>query len=292
MAWPSRRCPWPHKPQFVNSSILKQSFHVLTVTLLSLLLPLSFLLLARLACVSYYSSVLADSIPQILPFPLSFLFNANPSPLHALVAFFTVCTLLHGLTGRITPLSERPLPPPGTAFHQARLPMAWAVLCAVQVCVGLGIEGSIAAGVDGSPLRLGSAERSLLSKAIFFLGLHETTAYWSRVVVRPVADDTVFGGPQAEEGLLGRVVVAAGFGGLWWWRLRGEVDAMVVVPEVKKELMMGIGVADFAGWWLYYLTVTIGMVRIVKGLMWVGIVLFCRKVKRDLGELSLDEEIV
>ncbi|KAF8039713.1 hypothetical protein BT93_B2049 [Corymbia citriodora subsp. variegata] len=292
MVWRITHCPWPHKPQFLNSFILKQSFHVLTVTLLSLLLPLSFLLLARLSCVSYYSSVFADSIPEIIPFPLSFLFNANPSPLHALVAVFTVCTLLHGLTGRITLLTERSPPPPGAALYRAHLPVAWAVLCALQACVGLGIEGTIAAGVDGSAPRLGSAERNLLSKAIFFLGLHETTAYWSRAVVRPVADDTVFGGALADEGLLGRAAVAAGFGGLWWWRLRGEVEAMVVVPEVKKELMMAVGAVDFLGWWLYYLTVTIGMVRIVKGLMWVGIILFCRKVKEDSGEPRLDEEIV
>lgn len=207
------------------------------------------------------------------------------------MAIVTVCTLLHGLTGRITLLTEPPPPLPGAALRRARLPMAWAVLCALQVCVGLGIEGSIVAGVYGSPLHLGGAERSLLSKAIFFLGLHETTVYWSRTVVRPVADDTVFGGTQAE-GPLGRAAVAAGFGGLWWWRLRSEVEAMVVVPELKKELMMDIGVADFVGWWLYYLTVTIGMVRIVKGLMWVGIVLLCRKVKEDLGEPCLDEEIV
>lgn len=184
-----------------------------------------------------------------------------------------------------------PLPLPGLALRQACLPMAWAILCALQVCVGLGIEGSIAAGFDGSLLRLGGVEKSLLSKAVFFLGLHETTVYWSRAVVRPVADDTVFGGRRAE-GLLGRVAAAASFGGLWWWRLRAEVEAMVVVPEVKKKLQMDIGVADFVGWWLYYLTVTIGMVRIVKGLMWIGIVLFCRKVKEDLGEPGLDEEIV
>lgn len=288
MAWPTTHSPRPREPNLLNSSILKRSFHVLTVTLLSLSLPLSFLLLARLSRVSYYSSVVADSIPQILPFPLPFLFYTNPSLLHALVAIFTVCTLLHGLTGKITLLTE---PPPGAALRQARLPMAWAVLFALQVCVCLGIEGSIAAGIDGSPLRLGGAERSLLSKAIFFLGLHETTVYWSRAVVRPLADDTVFGCAQAE-GPLGRAAVAMGFGGLWWWRLRGEVEAMVVVPEVKKELMMGIGAADFVGWWLYYLTVTIGMIRIVKGLMWVGIVLFCRQVKEDLGEPCLDEEIV
>ncbi|KAI6694601.1 hypothetical protein NL676_022311 [Syzygium grande] len=291
MVWRIARCPRPRQPKFLDPSILKQGFHVLSVTLLSLLLPLSFLVLARLSCFDYHSPILAGSIRRVLPFPFSFLLYTNPTLLHAVVAIFTVCTLLHGLTGRITLLTEPPPPPPGRALRKARLPMAWAVLCVLQVCVGLGLEASVAARVDGSPLHLGRAERSLLSKAIFFLGLHEMTVYWSRTVVRPVVDDTVFGGMRVE-GPLGRAAVAAGFGVLWWWRLRGEVEAMVVVPEVKKELMMGIGVADFAGWWLYYLTVTIGMVRIVKGLMWVGIVLFCRKLEDDLGEPCLDEGIV
>jgi len=58
----------------------------------------------------------------------------------------------------------------------------------------------------------------------------------------------------------------------------------VVVAEVKRELSMGIGVAEFVGWWLYYLTVTVGMVRIVKGIMWLVMLWLCRKVRENSAE--------
>jgi hypothetical protein len=50
----------------------------------------------------------------------------------------------------------------------------------------------MAAGVE-PPGSLGMEEISLLSKGVFFLGLHETTLHWCRVVVKPVVDDTIFG---------------------------------------------------------------------------------------------------
>lgn len=118
-------------------------------------------------------------------------------------------------------------------------------------------------GIDGSGF---GAEGSLVCRMVFFFGLHETMMFWGRAVVKPVVDDTVFG-VSREEGLAEKVVLAIGYGGLWWWRLREELEALVVVPEVKRELMMGLGVADFVGWWLYYLTVTIGMLRVVRGLI-------------------------
>lgn len=60
------------------------------------------------------------------------------------------------------------------------------------------------------------------------------------------------------------------FCGLWWWNLRDEVESLVAVAETKKDLLMSVGVADSVGWWLYYQTATIGMVRLVKGLLWLG----------------------
>lgn len=94
--------------------------------------------------------------------------------------------------------------------------------------------------------------------------------------MKPVVDDTVFGAARGEK-WVERVAVAASFGCIWWWRLRDEVESLVVVAKAKRELSMGIGVADFVGWWLYYLTVTIGMVRVVKGVMWLSMVLLCRR---------------
>ncbi|KAI8522578.1 hypothetical protein RHMOL_Rhmol13G0007600 [Rhododendron molle] len=51
-----------------------------------------------------------------------------------------------------------------------------------QLCIGLGIEAIIAAGIDH--------ERILSGRAVFMflLGLHETMLYWWRVVVKPVGD--------------------------------------------------------------------------------------------------------
>lgn len=104
--------------------------------------------------------------------------------------------------------------------------------------------------------------------------------YWSRTVVKPVVDDTVFGYVK-EERWVERVAMAASLGTLWWWRLRDEIESLVVMVEVKRELLIGVGIADFVGWWLYYITVTIGMVKIVKGIMWLGVILLCRRVEAN-----------
>ena len=96
------------------------------------------------------------------------------------------------------------------------------------------------------------------------------------MVVRPVVDDTVFGGARRER-WVERVGLAAGLGTLWWWRLREEVETLVLVAQVKSEQLMDVGIGDFVGWWLYYLIVTIGMVRIVKGLIWIFMISLCRR---------------
>ncbi|KAE8009346.1 hypothetical protein FH972_005786 [Carpinus fangiana] len=252
------------------SLTLRESFQIVTITLLSLLLPLSFLLLSRFLVFHYLISLNAFPSPQLSSFLLSFFLYINPSLLCFLVSIVSIATLIHGLTGKlITFLTESPA---------GRLHAAWIFVCTLQVCVGLGIEGTIAAGVE-PPGSLGMEEISLLSKGVFFLGLHETTLHWCRVVVKPVVDDTVFGVAR-EERWAERAAMAASFCGLWWWRLREQVEFLAVLPEFKREVVMGVEVADFVGWWLYYLTATIGMVRVVKGIMWVAILLLCRRAGR------------
>ena len=255
--------------------LIRQIVHILTITLLSLLLPLSFLLLARFSSAYYLLSLNSFPSLQSPSFLFSFILYTNPSVLYLLASIVSIATLIHGLTGKITFLSELPGP-----ILRPRLYIGWIFLCTLQVCVGLGIEGSIAAGIDGSSFGL---EKSLLSKTIFFLGLHETMLHWCRVVVKPVVDDTVFGVGR-EERWVEKVAMAVSFGTLWWWKLRDEVESMVVVAEVKRELSMGIGVAEFVGWWLYYLTVTVGMVRIVKGIMWLVMLWLGRKVRENSAE--------
>ncbi|XVE73444.1 hypothetical protein DITRI_Ditri11bG0118300 [Diplodiscus trichospermus] len=268
--------------KLITSPTLKESFHLLTITLLSLLLPLSFLLIARLSCVNYILNAIPSNPSQRSPsFLFSFYFYTNPALLYVLVSVVSIATLFHGLTGKIAFVSESP-----EAVYLPRLYAAWIVLCILQVSVGLGIEGSIASGIDGGGF---GVERSLLSRIIFFLGLHEIMLLWFRTVVKPVVDDTIFGAARAER-WVHRAAIALSVGTLWWWKLRDEVESLVVVAEAKKELSMEIEMADFLGWWLYYLTVTIGMVRVVKALLWLGMVLLCRRVRRNNDETSEEDQ--
>ncbi|KAJ6343760.1 hypothetical protein OIU76_005496 [Salix suchowensis] len=260
--------------KLLGCAILREPFHVLTITLLSLLLPLSFLLLARLSSYSYLLTITSDPVQQPPSSFITSLFLAvNPAILYFVVSIVSVSTLIHGLTGRITPLSREST----GAIYRPGMYTAWILLCTLQVCVGLGIEGSIAAGMfDGSAFDI---QRSLLSKVMFFLGLHETLIQWSRTVVKPVVDDAIFGAARDEKWEQ-RVILALSHGTLWWWRLRNEVESLVFSAEAKILLSMDLGAADLVGWWLYYLTVTIGTVRLVKGLIWVGVILLCKRVRR------------
>lgn len=151
--------------------------------------------------------------------------------------------------------------------------------------------GSIAAGVDAYEI---GHEKGFLTRAIFFLGLNETMFFWSNIVVKPVVDDTVFG-ISRENRWAEKAALAMSFGGLWWWRLRDEVESLVVVVEKKRDLLISIGLADFVGWWLYYLTVTIGMIKIVKSLVWVVYVMFGRSVvdiDNNVGDSRNNDEKV
>lgn len=264
----------------ISSAAPREVFYLFTLTLLSLLLPLSFLLLAKLSATQYY---LQQYSPHY-PFPSYLLYLAlriNPCILYVVVFIISVASLIHGFTGKIITTVLRDSSSSDVVSQPPRLYFAWILLCTFQVCVGLGIEGSIAAGFydpDSDHSGNFGVERSLLSRVVFLLGLHETTRVWCGMVVRPVVDDTVFGGVARKERWVERVAMGASLGTLWWWRLRDDVETLVFMGEAKKEqlnLMMmdddgGVGFMNgFVGWWLYYLTVTIGMVRVVKGLMWI-----------------------
>ncbi|KAJ8440853.1 hypothetical protein Cgig2_000741 [Carnegiea gigantea] len=261
-----------HHPIFVRG------FYLLSITLLSLLLPLSFLLLARLSSAHYLLSL--GSEPPRKSLLCSLFLYSNPNLLHVLVAFVSLATLINGLMGRIGPLSE-----PSRPVFRPRLHAAWILLCTLQGCVALGIEASIKAGVNGAGFGEG---RSMVSKVVFFLGLHETMIHWARIIVRPVVDDTVFGGPREEWGAE-RWALAACFGALSWWRLRGEVDALAGVVVAKRDIMMKIELGDFLGWWLYYMTVVIGIIRIMKGIIWLMMIPFIRRQIEDDYAIDIRE---
>ncbi|XP_030532816.2 uncharacterized protein LOC115742568 [Rhodamnia argentea] len=261
------------------AAFLREPFHVLATTLLALLLPLSFLLASRLSLSGYFFSSLAPADHALEPIALLFslFFDTNPTLLLVLLSILGIATLVHCLAGHIDVLGKLV-----GSVHRPGLYLAWVLLCASQICLLLGIGGSLVLGVvKGSSF---SYEPSSFRKALLFIGLHETMANWCRVVVKPVVDDMVLGFPR-EERWTERAAAATSFGGLWWWRMREEVESLVVVPEVKMELLMGVGVADFLAWWLYYLTVTIGMVQIVKGFMRLGMT-FSRRFTGNSGDDS------
>ncbi|WOG83857.1 hypothetical protein DCAR_0103035 [Daucus carota subsp. sativus] len=280
------QCGQAEKNASVSGSVsFKKGFQILTTTLLSLLLPLSFLLIARLSAAQY----LLDSSLYLNDQPLSKLFSVflytNPILLHVLVSTVSVSAFLHGLSnGRIVVSSNERQEP----VVRPHIYTAWIFICALQILVGLGIEGSIGEGVTGSNF---GYERSLVSRVMFFFGLHETMLHWSRTVVKPVVDDTVFGSSR-EEGWAERVLLAASFSVLWWWRLKDEVEALVVVAEVKRHLLSSVGVADVVGWWLYYLIVAVGMIRVVKGVLRAILLLLPRKAEGNTAVSSANDEKV
>jgi len=253
----------------------KEIFYIFTFTILTLLLPLSFLLLAKFSDAQYYLQTLSwYHSPHHFPYALTLALHINPLILYVLVSLFSMASFIHVLTGKIITLRD-PSSPSSTVV-QPRLYTAWILLCTFQVCVGLGIEGSIEVGLYDSDESSFGVERSFLSRVVFLVGLHQTTQVWARMVVRPVVDDTVFG-VEREVRLVERAVVAASLGGLWWWRLREDVESLVVMVEAKKEQLMDVRVSEFVGWWLYNLTVTIGMVKVIRGLIEMATIFLCRR---------------
>ncbi|XP_013634236.1 PREDICTED: uncharacterized protein LOC106339912 [Brassica oleracea var. oleracea] len=272
--------------------LVAKPFRLVTTTLLSLLLPLSFLLLSRLSSASFLFSLLKSPPPTDSYFFFSIFHYTNPAILYAVVSLISVYTLVLGLTTKITATDPNRLIPlyPHTSI-------AWLTLFLVQVSVGLGLQVTSPDGL------INGSERNFLSRLVFFFGIHEVMLLWCRVIVRPVVDSTLIRGDagrnRREETVVERVALAVSCGTLWWWKLRDEVEALVGVAEAKRALLLllpidgnvnvglGVGTVDFVNWWLYYMIVTIGMVRIVKGCLGFGMVLLFEQVsRRDPRELS------
>ncbi|XP_010523921.1 PREDICTED: uncharacterized protein LOC104802151 [Tarenaya hassleriana] len=283
------------RPMKTAEEVVVEPFRLITAALLSLLLPLSFLLLSRLSSAAFILSLSATSSPPPQQTDASFFFSiflyTNPAILYAIVSSVSVYTLVHGLTTKIaTANTDRSI------IFYPRVGIAWLILFLLQVSVGLGLEGTISEGVNGVII---GKERNFLSKIVFFLGLHEVMLLWYRVIVRPVVDDTLLGECRDRgETLVERAVLAVSCGTLWWWKLRDEVEALVGVAEAKRALLLSsnldsninynveVGMVDFVNWWLYYMVVTIGMVRIVKGSLWVGMILLFERVRRNPRGIS------
>lgn len=129
---------------------------------------------------------------------------------------------------------------------------------------------------------------------------------WYKVIVKTVVESGF--GRREEETVVERVALAASCGALWWWKLREEVEALVGVTEVKRTLLLlsidvdlnsivDLGTVDFVNWWLYYMFVTIGVVRIVTGCFRVGMILLFEQVSgifssvHDVNDINQEDDI-
>ncbi|CAK9310174.1 unnamed protein product [Citrullus colocynthis] len=231
-----------------HNSLSKKLFHLLTVTLLTLSLPLAFLLFCRLVRFHYLHAFLPLSTP--LPSILS----ADRIFLLVLISLISTAAFFDNLLGKSILLPTK----------SSGLSAAWFVLCALQIGMALGIDQGTEISIDASSLGL---RRSLWCRLMFFLGLHTAMIQWSKVAVKPVVDDTVFGAPM-EENWSERIAMAVSFGGLWWWRLRDEAESPAMVAENMMELLIDPTMADFCGLALYYLIVAIGFVKILRSFVW------------------------
>ncbi|XP_010481079.1 PREDICTED: uncharacterized protein LOC104759900 [Camelina sativa] len=235
-----------------SSWSLLRPFQMISISLLSLLVPLSFLFLSRLSLSSFSAPVTVSGV-------FCLLHQVDVGVLYTILSLIIVSTLIHNLSGK-----------PECSVLHAHLYICWIVLFIVQACVAFGIEATMSTTMSintDTSFSLASQERWVLVRVMFFLGLHEVMLMWFRVVVKPVVDDTVFGVYVEDERWSERAVVAVTFGTMWWWRLRDEVESLVVVAEVKRNLLIRLGGLDFVNWWMYYICVGIGLVKIFKGFL-------------------------
>ncbi|EFH52931.1 hypothetical protein ARALYDRAFT_907814 [Arabidopsis lyrata subsp. lyrata] len=268
-----------------------EQFRLITTTLLSLLLPLSFLLLSRLSSAAFLLSL--SSTPQNSDY---FFLNTIPALLYAVVSIITVHTLIHCLITKIRTSEDTNR---SIGFYYPRVSIAWLILLILQFSVGLGLQVTMSKGVNGI---VNGNNHNFLTRLLFFFGLLEMILQWYRVIVKTVVESG-FGGRE-EETVVERVALAASCGALWWWKLREEVEALVGVMEVKRALLLlsidvdynlnsivDLGTIDFLNWLLYYLIVTIGVVRIVKGCFRVGMILLFEQVRRIPRRISSSDVV-
>ncbi|PON72383.1 Transmembrane protein [Trema orientale] len=261
----------------IKSGIAIIPYRVITTTILSLVLPLAFLALARIACGRFLLSPLAPSSPV---FSSVFLHSINHAILYLMVSTISIAALVHTLTNKLM-ITWSPLTTLGSRPYAA-----WILLWTLLVSVGFKFNRAVAMGTGSSSFGTGM---TLFSRMIFVLGLHETMIYWSRLVVEPVVNDTIFSVVSRNERWVQRGIMGGSFGCLLYWKLRKEVEPSLVVVGLAKVEMWKIDleIADFAGLCLYYTTVMIGVVKVSKGIAWLAMSLFCRIV--DIGILSDDE---
>lgn len=109
--------------------------------------------------------------------------------------------------------------------------------------------------------------------------------------MKPVVDDTIYGESRKEK-WFETAATAVSLGGLWWWRLRDEAEVLVVVAESKWLTSTELGWADISGWCLYYITVVIGIAKIVKYCIgWFGGIFVSRKHSKTSNLVGVEDNV-
>lgn len=241
---------------------LKQSFHAICLTLLSLLLPLSYLLFPRL-----------NSPP-----PLSLTFNTII--FYIFISFLSLSSLFYSFTGH-------------TLLIKLPICIAWAFLCLFQACVTSGIEATIRSEFEPLENTSGTAHETWLKKTLFFIGIYEQMMLWEMTLVKPVVDDAIYDEERKERGIE-RFIMWLSFSGLWLWLLQREIEPLVLASG-RGELRNEAGWSNFILWLVTVATLLTGFVSAVKFLVWQIIVLlqfmYCRVDQEDDGHRSGDNEV-
>lgn len=223
-------------PEPVNM-VKEEVFRIVGTTFLSLLLPLTFLLLARLCAAGYFLAVSDNGV----------LIQLASLTLSLLASLISIAALLLHLQLSI------------------RFRAACILLFLMQLSLALGILAT--AGVDsGAGINSHTVGRLVLPRrAAFVFGLHEVMLFWSRTTVKPVVDKVIFGETRTRRRAwtcrLEKIAMAAGLANLWWSKLGEEAEALVVVPWVKWHLGMDLTPPDVLACLSYYLTAALGLLR-------------------------------
>ncbi|KAL0927441.1 hypothetical protein M5K25_001608 [Dendrobium thyrsiflorum] len=242
------------------SSLVKQSFHRISLTLLSLLLPLSLLLLSRLTS-SPPTCKIISVILYILVFVLSF-----------------TC-LVFSITGH-------------SLTMKAPRSIAWVILILFQGCISWAIK--VTTTTTFEPIG-GDDDNIILviwiKRTFIFVGVYEIMVRWRRVIVKPVVDDTVYGEERKEKGVE-KTMMGIAFIVLWLWMLRMKVEPLDFVAG-NGSLGKGVQWSGFALWLLGLAVLMTGSLRVVGVLVWsiMAALVKIMQWREQLDEDCIDDKV-
>ncbi|XP_051141806.1 uncharacterized protein LOC127258828 [Andrographis paniculata] len=238
--------------------VKEEACRIVGTTFLSFLLPLTFLLLARLCTTRYFLTV-SDSHRHHNQYHNGncndiILIQLPTLTLSLLASLLTFAALLlHLHCSSLTSTSTCT-----TAF-------SCILLFLMQLSLTLGIYG-IDSHSDAE-INSHTVGRLFLPRRLAFaFGLHEAMLFWSWIAVKPVVDKVIFGEGRTRTrswacSRLEKTAMAAGLANLWWSKLSEEAEALVVVPWVKWHLGMDLTLPDLLACLSYYLTASLGLLR-------------------------------